>query len=148
MIRCITRVLLFSTLVGCGTAPTLHENRVASPLLDGQELFGETIPAAQEVDILGVSPEMAQFVSANGRTTAVDWLRMKRLINGMADAGYLDLKYDGDSDVHSGGSVPHTEPATACRSPTSSSHWRANRGSTRVIRSSTCRRSGTRPMVG
>ena len=37
---------------------------------------------------------MAQFVSANGRTTAVDWLRMKRLINGMADAGYLDLKYE------------------------------------------------------
>lgn len=94
MIRCMTRVLLFSTLVGCGTAPTLHENRVASPLLDGQELFGEIIPAAQEVDILGVSPEMAQFVSANGRTTAVDWLRMKRLINGMADAGYLDLKYE------------------------------------------------------
>ena len=88
-------VLALSALVGCSTTPTLHENRVVSPLLDGQELFGETIPPAQEVDILDVSSEMSEFVSANGRTMAVDWLRMKRLINGMADAGYLDLKYEG-----------------------------------------------------
>ena len=37
---------------------------------------------------------MAEFVTANGRALAVDWLRMKRLISGMADAGYLDLQYE------------------------------------------------------
>ena len=91
-------VLSLSALVGCSTTPTLHENRAVSPLLDGQELFGETIPPAQEVDILDVSREMSEFVSANGRTMSVDWLR-----------------------------------------------WRVRRVSMRVIRSSTCRRSGTPP---
>jgi len=94
MSKSASLVLLLSALVACSTAPSPHEVRVASPLLDGQELFGETIPAAQEVDILEVSPEMAEFVTANGRAMAVDWLRMKRLINGMADAGYLDLQYE------------------------------------------------------
>src|SRR4029079_9904810 len=94
MSKSASLVLLLSRVVSSSTAHTPHEVRVASPLLDGQELFGETIPAAQEVDILEVSPEMAEFVTANGRAMAVDWLRMKRLINGMADAGYLDLQYE------------------------------------------------------
>ena len=89
-------VLALSALVGCSTTPTLHENRAVSPLLDGQELFGETIPRGPRRSIsCDVSSEMSEFVSANGRTMSVDWLRMKRLINGMGGAGYLDLKYEG-----------------------------------------------------
>jgi hypothetical protein len=49
---------------------------------------------AEEVDILGVSPEMKAFVSANGRDTSVDWLRMKRLTEWDGQAGYLDLQYE------------------------------------------------------
>ena len=67
-----------------------------SPLLDGRELFGRTIPVAEEVDILGVSNEMRAFVDASGGDVPVDWVRLKRLLRGMADQGYLDLSYDTD----------------------------------------------------
>src|SRR5512147_2132161 len=81
-------------VAGCTTAPGRHDMVLQSPLLDGQELFGETVPAAQQMDILAVSPQMRAFVDANGRTVSVDWLRMKRLLKGMADMGYLSLQYD------------------------------------------------------
>ncbi len=38
--------------------------------------------------------EMHAFVDAHGRKVSVDWLRMKRLLKGMADLGYLSLEYD------------------------------------------------------
>jgi len=81
-------------LVACTIRPSPHEVRVESPLLDGQELFGATVPPAEEVDILGVSPEMKAFVSANGRDISVDWLRLKRLLSGLDKAGYLGLQYE------------------------------------------------------
>jgi Flp pilus assembly protein TadD len=81
-------------LVACTISQSPHEVRLASPLLDGQELFGATVPPAEEMDILGVSPEMKAFVSANGRDVSVDWLRMKRLLSGLDKAGYLNLQYE------------------------------------------------------
>jgi Flp pilus assembly protein TadD len=81
-------------VAGCTTAPGRQASVLQSPLLDGQELFGETVPAAQQTDILAITPQMRAFVDANGRAVSVDWLRMKRLLKGMADMGYLSLQYD------------------------------------------------------
>jgi Flp pilus assembly protein TadD len=87
-------VLAVLVVAACSTAPSRQASMLQSPLLDGQELFGETVPAAQQIDILAVSPQMREFVVANGRAVSVDWLRMKRLLKGMADMGYLSLQYD------------------------------------------------------
>ena len=81
-------------LVACSTAPSRHALIVQSPLLDGQELFGATVPAAEHADILAVSAEMRAFLDAHGRELSADSLRMKRLLKGMAEVGYLSLEYD------------------------------------------------------
>ena len=99
----------------------------ASPLLDGQGLFGETVPAAQEVDILGVSPEMSgirhgERSRAGGRLVAHE-APDRRHGRGRIPRSCVR----GGSDVHRSGGVPATAPATACRSPTCSSRSRATR---------------------
>src|SRR4051794_10491152 len=89
--------LVFLLLAGCATvAPPPVQSVGRAPLLDGQALFGETVPPAEEVDILAVSDPMRAFIVANGRDIQVDWLRMKRLLHGMQASGYLDLTYENE----------------------------------------------------
>jgi Flp pilus assembly protein TadD len=95
MSRHLSSVLLL-LLAGCAAAPGQPPVALNSPLLDGRELFGAPVAMAEEADILGVSPAMSDFIDKNGRDVTVDWLRMKRLLRGMAEYGYLDLKYDAD----------------------------------------------------
>lgn len=97
MFRHSSFIVLAGTLLmlaACTTAPSRHAVVMQSPLLDGQELFGETVPAADQIDILAVSEQMQDFVEEHGRRVSVDWLRMKRLLKGMDEAGYLSLEYD------------------------------------------------------
>ncbi len=99
MLRCLSCMGVLLLLAACSTTASRHAAVQQSPLLDGRELFGETVPVAQEADILGVSDAMRAFVDAHGRNMAVDWLRMKRLLRGMRDSGYLSLKYDTDKTM-------------------------------------------------
>ena len=92
-LSCFSVLLL---LAACSTAPSRHAAVQQSPLLDGRELFGATVPVAPEADILGVSADMRAFVDANGRGNRVDWLRMKHLLKGMRELGLLSLKYESN----------------------------------------------------
>src|SRR5262245_38276080 len=83
-------------LVGCAAVPLRTQSVDRAPLLDGQALFGATVPPAEEVDVLGLSDPMRAFVAANGRDVQVDWLRMRRLVEGMHKSGFLDLNYEND----------------------------------------------------
>lgn len=94
MMKRLSVIAVLAAFSACSNVPSAQEVRIASPLLDGQELFGATVPVADEADILGVSDEMRSFISTHGRDVRVDWLRMKRLLKGMDELGYLDLKYD------------------------------------------------------
>src|SRR4051794_22483392 len=87
-------------LAACAAIPPApHAIVDRAPLLDGRELFGETVPQAQEADILELSAPMRTFLAHNGRNVQVDWLRMRRLLDGMRDAGYLDLTYENDKTL-------------------------------------------------
>ena len=86
----LSAMLLISA---CASVPRDHTVG-RSPLLDGQELFGVAVPAAGEADILKMSDEMRAFVDRHGREIPVDWLRMRHLLQGMDELGYLSLKYD------------------------------------------------------
>jgi Flp pilus assembly protein TadD len=99
MMRHVPLMGLLLVLAACSTAPSRHELIVQSPLLDGQELFGMTVPVAEEADILAVSDEMRAFVDAHGGDVQVDWLRMKRLLAGLQSAGYLNLTYENDKTL-------------------------------------------------
>ncbi len=70
----------------------------ASHLLDGQALFGETIPAANPVDIMNLSPEMAAFVDDDISGSKSSYVRFRRLIKRLIEEGHFDNPYDANAN--------------------------------------------------
>ena len=96
MLRYVAMAFVWTAMAGCAhvaPTPTMADH---APLLDGRALFGVDVAAADEVDVLGLSDAMRAFVAANGRESAIETVRMRRLMAGMQSSGYLDLSYEND----------------------------------------------------
>jgi len=88
--------VLFTALWGCASTAPPAGFVDHAPLLDGRALFGSDVPPADEVDVLGMSDEMRAFVAARVGNLQVDAMRMRRLMTGLQDGGFLDLTYDNE----------------------------------------------------
>ncbi len=112
-----TLLLTGLLLLAAGCVTSGREGFVYDPaILDGAAVFGETIPAAPAVDVLRVSPEMADFVRESTRGRELPYSRFRHLMASMAKEGFFINQYDRTAtftaaetfEVHRGNCLAYT----------------------------------------
>ncbi len=66
-------------------------------LLDGHILFAETVPAAPQRDLIGVSPAMAEFVDLSITRPSNGYMRFRHLMRKLERNGYFVDQYRPDA---------------------------------------------------
>lgn len=90
--KALGALILCASLVGCTQVAIAPAN--TPELLDGRLLFGETVQAAEPVDMLALDDEMRAYVKAKVGDARHSRVKLNNLIEGMIDDGLLTLEYD------------------------------------------------------
>ncbi len=88
-------VIILAVCSGCAALGGRNTDVQFPPeLVDGQAAFGRTIPAADPIDLLSVTPAMREFVAEDVGTAAYSYARFRRLMRKMVATGFFINQYD------------------------------------------------------
>ena len=83
-------------LSGCMQHSVAPPSISQATLLDGSELFGHEVAAADEVDVLAVSPEMAAFLKDRVPRGLLEYSRFRHLMAALVAEGRLVNDYQAN----------------------------------------------------
>lgn len=89
-------VSVAALLSACASRAPVPELTYDDALLDGTAAFGYTVPAAEPIDVLALSPEMEEFLTPEMREGKLTYSRFYRLMKGLSKGDYFNNNYRVD----------------------------------------------------
>lgn len=94
----IAAIAVLALLAGCTAQSVVQPGQTyPAALIDGVTVFGESVNPAPPLDLLWVSPEMAEFVTNTRGEGHFDSVRFRRLMRKLVQDGFFIDQYDHDA---------------------------------------------------